>query len=476
MYLVQSQGNAPPFSEFKEGYHIMSQEHCVNDSIPDNGASAQDRHAADVLVQVSRMVGGNLELEAVLDAALDAAAEAMNAEACSLLLRGEDAGADELRFHIAKGRHAVPLQNVRLPVDERSIAGWVAKHREALLIPEAYKDARFDSRYDAATGFRTHSVLCAPLCAKNKQHGVIQILNRRDGRPFDQRDLELLEAVAALIAVAIDNAEQHQALLKSQRLATIGQTMAGMAHCIKNILNCLQAGTYIIDQNVDADQNSPVVRGWRIVKRNMQLLGSIVMDMLSYSKQRKPLYQSCSLADVCQDVLSLVEQRAAEKSVTLVNRPSTELGEVLIDEAGIKRCLLNLVGNAVDACEAHKGVVELETTPADAIGHFTIRIRDSGCGMEGSALERIFDPFYSTKGGKGTGLGLAVTRKIIEEHGGTIQVKSSPGAGTEFTITLRTQPRAKGSGQGHAFHLRHVGSNEQHKERSETTDETGTGG
>ncbi|HUU92353.1 MAG TPA: GAF domain-containing sensor histidine kinase [Phycisphaerae bacterium] len=398
--------------------------------------ATDDRQALRALVQVSQMVAGNLDLADVLRSSIHAAAEAMNAEACSILLR--DPEADALRFHIVDGPQTRGLSSAALPIDDHSIAGWVARHQEPVLIPDAYRDARFNRDYDLRTGFRTKSILCAPLISQEHQVGVMQILNRRDGRAFDEYDLVLSQAVASLIAVAIRNAEEHEARIKAERLATIGQTIAGMAHCVKNILNGLRAGSYIIDQQMADDDDSKVARGWKIVKKNMMLLSNIVMDMLSYSKERKPLYQPCRIGDLCEDIVGLLQQQAADRGVTLVT--GSDLDAVCVDESGLRRCLINLVGNAIDACSAGGGLVKLEAVAADADDRFILRVRDNGCGMEPEAREKIFNAFFSTKGGKGTGLGLAVTKKIVEEHGGEIRVESVCGEGTEFTLVLPVKP------------------------------------
>jgi len=411
--------------------------------ITSSESAASDGHRAlRALIQVSQMVAGSLNLADVLRSSMQAAAEAMNAEACSILLKDRDA--DALRFHIVDGPQTRGLGAAALPINDHSIAGWVANHQEPVLIPDAYRDARFNRDWDLKTGFRTKSILCAPLISQDRQVGVMQILNRRDGQSFDGYDLVLSQTVASLIAVAIHNAEEHEARIQAERLATIGQTIAGMAHCVKNILNGLRAGSYIIDQQMSDDDTSKVAGGWKIVKKNMMLLSNIVMDMLSYSKRRKPLYQPCRIGDLCEDIVGLLQQQAGDRGVTLVT--SSGLDEVCVDESGIRRCLINLVGNAIDACSADGGLVKVDAVAAEADDRFAIRVRDNGCGMEPEACEKIFDAFFSTKGGKGTGLGLAVTKKIVEEHGGEIRVQSVRGEGTEFALILPVNPAGEAAG------------------------------
>jgi signal transduction histidine kinase len=390
----------------------------------------------NTLAHVCQMVAGDLDAGTVMRSAMHAAEEAMGAEACTLFRL--DPSGEKLHFHIVDGSHSDGLASAALPVDDHSIAGWAAAHRKPLLIPDAYRDSRFNPSYDAKTGFRTRSVISAPLVAKGRLLGVMQVLNRRDGKSFDGEDLELAEAVASLIAVAIHNAEEHEARVNAERLATVGQMMAGMAHCVKNILNGLQAGSYIMDQSLAGTTQGGVARGWEMVKRNMGLLSNIVLDMLSYSRPRKPNLQPCQVGELCQSIAALLKEQAAQKGVTLVT--SSNVAEVWIDETGIKRCLLNLVGNAIDACGPGGGLVEIEAGPADRDGHFTLRVRDNGCGMDAAAQQKIFAPFFSTKGNKGTGLGLPVARKLVEEHGGSIRIESEPGRGTEFILLLPARP------------------------------------
>jgi len=401
-----------------------------------SGAPPQ-RTPLSTLARVCQMVAGDLDAGAVMRSAMRAAEEAMGAEACTLFRL--DPSGEQLLFHIVDGPRSDGLASAALPISDHSIAGWVAAHRQALLVPDAYRDSRFNPAYDAKTGFHTRSVICAPLIAKGRLLGAVQVLNRRDGKSFDGTDLELAEAVASLIAVAIHNAEEHEARVNAERLATVGQTMAGMAHCVKNILNGLQGGAYIIDQSLaGATKGGGVARGWEMVKRNMGLLSTIVLEMLSYSRPRKPNLQPCNIGELCQGIAALLKEQAAQKGVTLVT--DSNVTEAWIDETAIKRCLLNLVGNAIDACGPSGGLVQIEAAPAQCDGRFAIRVRDNGCGMDAAAKQKLFAPFFSTKGNKGTGLGLPVTKKLVEEHGGSIHVESEPGRGTEFTLLLPARP------------------------------------
>ncbi|MCD6101486.1 MAG: GHKL domain-containing protein, partial [Candidatus Cloacimonetes bacterium] len=253
---------------------------------------------------------------------------------------------------------------------------------------------------------------------------------------FNNQDLMFLEAIADQSAIAIENAVLHKEIVKSERMAAIGQTVAGLAHCIKNVLNGIQGGSFIVDMGIKNKEDSRIQKGWDIVKKNNVFMQSLVLDMLSYSKERKPEYLLTDINVIVESVCNLMEQKAKEKGVIITWKPNPELTEVDIDPKGIKRCVLNLVSNAVDACENIKNAQINVTTEIISSKNFKIDISDNGIGMPPEVQKKLFQVFFSTKGSKGTGLGLAVTHKIIKEHNGNIKVKSKLGKGTTFTIVL----------------------------------------
>nr|MBC8383655.1 HAMP domain-containing histidine kinase [Candidatus Cloacimonadota bacterium] len=181
---------------------------------------------------------------------------------------------------------------------------------------------------------------------------------------------------------------------------------------------------------------SNVGKGWGIVKKNNEFMKELVLDMLSYSKEREPEYETVDVNELVKSVCELMEQKGKEKNITMLFLPEESLNEVEIDAKGVKRCVLNLISNAIDACEeVEKGNVEVSVQNTRG-KIFRIHVADSGVGMSPETQAKLFQVFFSTKGSKGTGLGLAVSYKIIKEHGGNISVDSEKGKGTKFTITL----------------------------------------
>jgi len=242
-------------------------------------------------------------------------------------------------------------------------------------------------------------------------------------------------------------------LIQSERLVAVGQTVAGLAHGIKNILNGLKGGVYIVnsafgkmfkdgqkDALAQGYPDSKLKTGWDMVERNIGRVSGLVLDLLSYSKEREPEYENCDPNTIAGEVCELLEEKAKENNIEIVCNLNKDIGKVYLDPKGVHTSLTNLVSNAIDACifdpdtekdwQVQVNVLQKED------GGVVFEVVDNGCGMDKEVQEKLFAQFFSTKGSRGTGLGLLVTQKTIHEHGGTIDVESQSGKGTKFTIQL----------------------------------------
>jgi signal transduction histidine kinase len=179
-----------------------------------------------------------------------------------------------------------------------------------------------------------------------------------------------------------------------------------------------------------------------MVKKNVAMVSDLVKDILYASKERQPEYQEHDLASVLTEVHDLYENKAAAKGIELIKDFSPDLGKGIIDPKGIHSAISNLVSNAIAACCDPPGCEESWVKIGARIdqGKLLLSVQDNGQGMSEEVRQNLFKKFYSTKGSRGTGLGLVVTRKVREEHGGTIRVESAPGQGTTFLIELPVKP------------------------------------
>jgi PAS domain S-box-containing protein len=229
-------------------------------------------------------------------------------------------------------------------------------------------------------------------------------------------------------------------LVNAERLAAIGQTVAGVAHGVKNILHGFKGGSYLVNLGINKQEDEKLKKGWDLIQRNIGRTSDLVMDLLTYSKEREPEYQDCDPNAIIVDVCEVMQERADEHQVKLVAELDSTIDSVSMDPHTIHQCLTNLISNAIDAClfdhdTSKQWQVKIKSQFEDN-RYFKISIEDNGMGMSKTVTSRLFTSFFSTKGHRGTGLGLLVTRKAVEEHGGTIDVQSQEGKGTVFTLRL----------------------------------------
>jgi len=226
-------------------------------------------------------------------------------------------------------------------------------------------------------------------------------------------------------------------LLTSERMATVGQTTAGIAHGVKNILHGMKLGAFMIDTGFDKDKPESLRKGWSLVRKNINRVSKMTKEMLSLASTAPPAFEVCSLNDIVEEVCELLTEEISRREISLVLELDPSLPQVTVDPDGIHTCLLNLVTNAIEAFpeDSSGGQVTVSSRDEGEAG-VHLEVRDTGEGMSEELLERVLENLFTTKGARGTGLGLAITQKIVHEHGGTIQVESEPKKGSCFTIIL----------------------------------------
>ncbi|HEV3121520.1 MAG TPA: GAF domain-containing sensor histidine kinase, partial [Isosphaeraceae bacterium] len=310
--------------------------------------------------------------------------------------------------------------------------------------------------------FGIREAICVPIQGRHATLGVIYAdiraaneLNFSEPggpfprKPFSQEHLMLMVAIGHQAGLAIENNDFYLAKLQAERLAAVGQTIATLSHHIKNILQGIRGGSYLIDMGLNEKDEAIVRRGWTIVEKNQAKIYNMVMDMLSFSKDREPALELADLNQTVADVVELMQPRAEELGVRLEWQPATNMPTVSFDAEGIHRAVLNIVTNAIDAAEGKAEALVRVSSEWD-VPSFSARISvcDNGVGIAAEDRESIFQFFASKKGARGTGLGLPVSQKIVREHGGRIIVNSQPGQGSEFVIELpMRKPESKGTGE-----------------------------
>ncbi|MEW6138660.1 MAG: ATP-binding protein [Thermodesulfobacteriota bacterium] len=226
--------------------------------------------------------------------------------------------------------------------------------------------------------------------------------------------------------------------MKNQ-LILLGETVAGMAHSIKNIMMGLEGGIYVVNKGLEVRNQKEIQEGWDMVLLNFDKISQIVKDILYCSKPRVPNFQVIQPNRIIREVYELFKETARQYHIQVELNLDENLTEAVIDPAGFHTVLSNLVSNALDACkldlwkDTHQVEIRSRSGPD---GSTVVEVRDNGVGIGKDVREHMFEEFFSSKGDQGTGLGLMVTQKIMREHGGSITFRSRPGQGTTFVATF----------------------------------------
>jgi signal transduction histidine kinase/pSer/pThr/pTyr-binding forkhead associated (FHA) protein len=341
-----------------------------------------------------------------------------------------------------------------MPVS-RSIVDYVRQRGQGVRTSDAPHDLRFSQQSIMQIGIR--EAMCVPMQGRYQLMGVLYLdtttpsdemfRGSQEGYRFTEEKLHLLLAIGRQTALAVEGHRFQDAFLKAERLAAVGQTIAILSHHIKNILQGVRGGSYLIDMGLKQHDEELIGRGWKIVEKNQDRIYHLVMDMLSYSAERKPALQAANLNEVVRDVCELMSSRAAECQVELTCRLSDIIPQSAFDPEGIHRAVLNIVTNAIDAVEGTaRGRVAVETVYNQNPDELWVLVRDNGPGIAPAQQAMLFNIFESTKGSRGTGLGLAVSQKILREHGGDIFVVSKEGEGSTFRLVLARLEYESGPG------------------------------
>ncbi len=298
---------------------------------------------------------------------------------------------------------------------------------------EKYDPVKSRRAYPRNTNWNTGDELLIPLCSPHGAcMGCIALDDPRDPAAVNQRDLSRVELLAADLAVALELKSLQRQLIRSEKLAALGQLVAGVAHELNNPLTSVMGYGELLADDVPAgttrDRLEKLANEARRMKR-------IVENLLRFSRQRSADRQPVDLPPVIEDVLALREYYIRTRNLTVMVDVEADLPRVAVDEDQFKQILLNLLNNAIDAVESGSEPRKIMLRAFQRGRRANVEIEDTGPGF--ADLNRAFDPFYTTKPvGKGTGLGLSICYGIIKEHEGEIRLENLHPRGARVTVEL----------------------------------------
>ncbi|MBI3005828.1 MAG: GAF domain-containing protein [Ignavibacteriales bacterium] len=376
------------------------------------------------LIEASKIINSTLDLDKLLGLILDAATKSLEADRGTLYL--VDDIKKELWSKVLQGNNMV---EIRLPVG-KGIAGYVAQTGETINIPDAYRDPRFNPEVDKRTGYRTRNMLCMPMKNKDaKVIGVFQLLNKKEGA-FEKSDEQFIDALSAHASVSIENARLAQDMVQSERLSAVGRMASTIIHDIKNPMGTLRVYAQVMKKKSGNEEAAKLADE---MIHQVDRFVNMAQEILDFSKGQSSLnIQELEFAEVMNGVLDFIQKDLEKNKVELV-RNANYSGKIKMDQDKMVRVFYNIASNARDAMPQGGS---LTVTTQQENGFVKIDFKDSGTGMPEEVKRRIFEPFVTYGKKHGTGLGMSIVKKVIDDHKGKIEIESEMGKGTTIRIFL----------------------------------------
>ncbi len=399
----------------------------------------------DTILKFSALINSSLNIIEVLDNAMKWAEEFIDAEASSVYELEEDN--NELSIRLARGEKKRAVEGLKLNVGE-GIAGSVVATGKPVVIQDVSNDKRFSNKFDRLTGFKTRSIICVPLILRDRPVGALQVMNKRNSEPFRQADLELLNSMAQLIAVAMENAKLYQRLeekfemtsqelestqkklIRSERLAAMGHLVQGVAHEIRNPIMTIGGFAHRIKRELN--DNYKLQKYVDIILDESGRLERLVREVREFSEIQSASLLLDTLEPAIHEVLQIFEPLAGNRNVKLSVEIANDLPQINMDSSQLVIAMSNIMENALESMPKG-GNLTLRTNRDDR--HLSVSFSDTGVGIDPEQLDAIYDPFVTSKT-RGAGLGLTMVYQIIMNHHGEIRISSELDKGTDVTIQL----------------------------------------
>ncbi len=399
----------------------------------------------DTILKFSALINSSLNIIEVLDNAMKWAEEFIDAEASSVYELEEDN--NELSIRLARGEKKRAVEGLKLNVGE-GIAGSVVATGKPVVIQDVSNDKRFSNKFDRLTGFKTRSIICVPLILRDRPVGALQVMNKRNSEPFRQADLELLNSMAQLIAVAMENAKlyqrleekfemtsqelesTHKKLIRSERLAAMGHLVQGVAHEIRNPIMTIGGFAHRIKRELN--DNYKLQKYVDIILDESGRLERLVREVREFSEIQSASLLLDTLEPAIHEVLQIFEPLAGNRNVKLSVEIANDLPQINMDSSQLVIAMSNIMENALESMPKG-GNLTLRTNRDDR--HLSVSFSDTGVGIDPEQLDAIYDPFVTSKT-RGAGLGLTMVYQIIMNHHGEIRISSELDKGTDVTIQL----------------------------------------
>jgi two-component system sensor histidine kinase HydH len=407
----------------------------------------------DTILRFGSLINSSLNIEDVLDHAMKWAEEFMDAEASSVYELNKEK--NEIFIRLARGEKREPIRGIRLKVGE-GISGWVVKTGRPVVSQDVSKDKRFSDKYDKKTGFKTRSMICVPLIAKDEPIGALQVINKKSKKPFTQPDFKLLTGMAQQIAVAIENAKLYERLeedfalttqelkitqdklIRSERLMAMGHLVQGVAHEIRNPI--MTIGGFAQRLKKELKEEHGLQKYVDAILEEAIRLEKLVKQVREFMNVQSATLTMDKIPPVVDEVVKIFRPQAKRQKVKIVKEIDGDTPLIKMDSAQMVSALSNVVENALESMSGG-GTLTLGVNRQN--NNVLITVSDTGCGIPAEQLDAIYDPFVTSKT-RGAGLGLTMVYQIIMNHQGEIKISSQLENGTIVILRLPVPMHEKG--------------------------------
>jgi signal transduction histidine kinase len=389
-----------------------------------------------VIYELTALTASAIDRNALLERVMDLIFDEFRPDRGFILLKGDPTEpAGRLEPVVVRYRERPKtLDKDRIPVSQTIIQHTLSQG-EGILSTNAMNDTRFRAG-DSVQEYGIRSAICVPIQTGERIYGVLSVDSSLAQFTFTESQLRLLNAIGQHAGLALSSAERVSSMMQTERLAAIGQTVAWLSHSIKNILQGLRGGADAVELALNRGDLKLAKEGWPILTRNLDRIYGLTLNMLAFSKRRRLEPELIPLRRLVEEAAQLIQAQCDRKRVGLLLDLADDVPPIPLDPSAIHQAVMNLLTNALEAVPRKEGVITVRTRYLPDSHEAQISVSDNGPGIAPDRHDEIFEAFWSTKGRRGTGLGLAVTRKVVQEHGGGITLQSDPGQGAMFIITL----------------------------------------
>jgi signal transduction histidine kinase len=416
-------------------------------AVPEPSAVAMSN--LKILYQLGAALGSSFNVDQALEVVMDLVFEHIKADRGIILLIEEPEGEPIPKVVRTREEHdvrdtdpATGKPNIEKIHASRTIINYVVDKGPGVNTTTAWPHRRF-SKGKSVHSLGIRSALCVPIKARrldgkegDEVTGVIYIDSSVKNYTYSPDQLRLLTTIGLQAGLALQNARLYQQGLQAERMAAIGETTAALSHSIKNILQALRGGADVVEMGLRGSNLAQATKGWGIVERNLDKIYNLTLNLLAYSKDREPRLELVNPRRLIDECVELIATTANSKGAMVVADVEKDIPPIPLDPDGMHQVLMNLLSNALDAVEPDAGLIRVTCHYDADARQLALSVIDNGSGIPQPMMKHMFELFHSTKGNRGTGLGLAVARKIITEHEGTISVQSKPGEGATFTVRI----------------------------------------